>query len=56
MGSLLFLGMELEATCDCGHDIPEFIQGDTSRKVTLECVNCRAVWTLTITNIRPGPP
>ncbi|MEF8915848.1 MAG: hypothetical protein V5A17_14560 [Natronomonas sp.] len=48
--------MEVEFECDCGHEISEFTRGGVTKNVQLECPNCRAVWTLTLTNIRSGEP
>jgi uncharacterized Zn finger protein len=46
--------MEVEFSCDCGHDISEFTRGDATKNARIECSNCGAVWTLTLTNIRTG--
>jgi uncharacterized Zn finger protein len=46
--------MEVEFSCDCGNDISEFTRGNATKNVQLECSNCGAVWTLTLTNIRSG--
>jgi uncharacterized Zn finger protein len=48
--------MEIVFACDCGEDISEFTRGGTTKNAKLECMDCGAVWTVTLTNIRDGNP
>jgi len=46
--------MEVDFKCVCGCRVSEFTRGGTSKSTSTECPDCEAVWTVTITNIRPG--
>jgi uncharacterized Zn finger protein len=46
--------MEVNFECECGHDVTDFTRGGASKSATIECTECGAVWTVTLTNIRSG--
>jgi uncharacterized Zn finger protein len=56
MSFLRVTDMEIVFACDCGEDISEFTRGGTTKNAKLECMDCGAVWTVTLTNIRDGNP
>ena len=44
--------MEIAFACDCDNDISTFTRGGATKNTKLECPECGAVWTVTLTNIR----
>jgi hypothetical protein len=46
--------MEISIECGCGNLASGVADGDLAMATSLECVECEAMWAVTITNIRDG--
>lgn len=50
----IVVGMEVQIECLCGTEISELTEGEELPSFNLKCAECRAIYAVTVTQLRGG--